>query len=66
MKGVAILNRVVRKVLLSGRYLSRFPQTPTEGKRSLMDICVRRILGKENNSTVREEVAPFMGELQGL
>ena len=64
LEGVAILNRVVRKGL-SGRCLSRFPQTHAGGRRSPMNIWVRSIQGRENN-TLREEAAPFMEELQGL
>lgn len=37
LEGVAILNRAIRKGLLTGRCLSRFPQRPTAGERSLMD-----------------------------
>lgn len=65
LEGGAILNKWPGKAFLSGRCLSRFPQRSRGGKRSLMDIWVRRIPGKEN-STLREEAAPFMGELQGL
>lgn len=45
--------------------MSRFPQRSRGGKRSLMDIWIRKILGKDN-STRRKEAAPFMGELPGL